>query len=372
MKTVTRLRIPSSPFFSFFSVLIFKRNLKIISVSKIQYLLILFQEELSVGWLTQAQVDLHHLDDRERMQLQNWAKSLLIETITMHNQSIQLDPVVAYMRILARLKKKGDPEFAAIVNTINELKALAKMSQLTSRLLYMLVKPYIKLEEAPQLMKLVEEFIQNLIVNNLFNTLVGPPATLICHEKLHEEQIMWPDYLTLCFNQNAFMDDDLEHPTKTRIKWIAENHLATITLSAKLDAKSTNLWQEFVGFNHIMSKQIYADMKSPHTTTFDWKKIQDWGEKELKNRLIAAKEIMNSFTFYYPVDLEWLTMHTPRWNQSIMLATAYPPVVVDMSTEKGEYFRRPPQWSTFPQFHQRLNVVTKNLRHSHAFEVMFQ
>ena len=327
--------------------------------------------------MTKAQVDLHLLDDRERLQLENWSKSLLIEHITVHNQSIQLDPVITHLRILARLKKKGDPEFAALVNTIGEIKGLAKTLQLSSRLLYMLIKPYIKLDNAPAQMKLVEEFIQNLIVNNLFNKLVGPPCTLMCHEKLHEEQHMWPDHLTLVKNINETMKEDSDHPMeveypqKAKVRWVAENFWSTISVTVKLDLISTNVWGEFLGFNHLMSQQIHQDMQSPYFITYNWKKIQEWAEKEMKGRLKTAKDMVNYHDFFYPTKLDWLNFHTPIFNQSVMLATAYPPIIVDMSTEEDEPFRRPPQWSTFPQYHERLVVEMKNLRHSHAFEVMF-
>ena len=58
-------------------------------------------------------------------------------------------------------------------------------------------------------------------------------------------------------------------------------------------------------------------------------------------------------------------------NNTNVSATAYPPIVVDLSTEFDTPWRHPPQWSTFPQFSERLGVEMKNLRHSHAFEVMF-
>ena len=277
------------------------------------------KEALSEGWLSTAQVDLHNLDDRERLQLQEWAKASLIQYIITRNQALQLDPIVTFLRILARLRKKGDPEFAAIVNTINEIKAQAKTRCLTAMVLYMFIKPYIRLDQASEFMDLVENFIQNLIVNNLFNKKIGPPSTLICDTKLHEENFMWPDHRTLVMSINEFMKEDMEHPKKARVKWVSDNHWAQISISQKLDLQSTNVWSEFLGFHHIMTVQIHADMRSPYNLTFDWKKIQTWAEKELQQRLQYATELVNYHDFLYPTKMEWLNLHTPILNQSVIL-----------------------------------------------------
>ena len=145
----------------------------------------------------------------------------MIQIITTRNQSLQIDPFIIHLRLLARLTKNGDPNFSAIVNTINEIKGLAKEQSLPARMLYMLVKPHIQCPELPKLMTLMEEFIQMLIVNNLFNKLIGPPATLLCLNKLASERIVWPDHLTLAYSIRKNMEADIEHPIKARIHWQA-------------------------------------------------------------------------------------------------------------------------------------------------------
>lgn len=174
----------------------------------------MLQDPLSEGWLSLAKVDLHRLDDRERIQLQEWSKALLIENITTHNQSIQIDPVIIHLRLQARLKRKDDPGYEAILNTINEIKGQAKEGRLTSKLMYMLIKPYIQLIEQPDLMELVDAFVQMLIVNNLFNKKVGPPMTLLVDGRLHNENQCWPDYLTLVHNQNRGKSKKMKSKTE--------------------------------------------------------------------------------------------------------------------------------------------------------------
>ena len=317
--------------------------------------------------MTDTKVDLHRLDDRERLQLLRWSKSLLIEYITTKNQSLQIDPVVVHLRIQARLQKQEDPEYDAIIATIGELKAQAKLGNLTSKLMYMMIKPYIQLPESPQLMVLVESFVQMLIVNNLFNKKVGPPATLLLAGRLHNENLCWPDYLTLVQSQNLAMANDHEHPQKAKIKWKAENHWATITMSLKLDVTSTNLWSEFVGFTHLMSMKLHDEI----LYAYNPRKLERWAEQECRQLDIRAKEMVNYHSFFYPAPDQWLNVHTPILNQTVTMAAATPPVVVDASTDENRDYRRPPQWAVFPQFHERINVEMKTRSHTHAFKVMF-
>ena len=126
---------------------------------------------------------------------------------------------------MARLTKNGDPAYSAIINTINELKGLIRVNELPAKMLYMLIKPYIQVPELPKTMTLMEEFVQMLIVNQLFNKKVGPPATLLCLTKLQPERMVWRDQLALAQDIQRHMENDPEVAQKTRIHWQAGKNI---------------------------------------------------------------------------------------------------------------------------------------------------
>ena len=171
---------------------------------------------MSVGWLLNAQINLHDIDNRERIALVRWSKLSLIEYITINNQNLQIDPVVAYLRAMARLTIRGDPDYGAIEQVINELKIQIQKKNLTAKLLYMMIRPYIWLESHVELMNLITEFFQMLIVNDQFNNPIGPPAFLLWHGHLQNEKMVWASAHQLQLEINQFMKQSDVTPKKRR------------------------------------------------------------------------------------------------------------------------------------------------------------
>ena len=137
-------------------------------------------------------------------------------------------------------------------------------------------------------------------------------------------------------------------------------------MSVKMDCQSTNLWSEFVGFTDVLGNKLHQHVQYASGP----KKIEKYAESECEWLVARAKNIVKYHSFHSP-NRDPLTFHTPIMNQSILMATATPPVVMDMSTEEELPYRFPPQWSVFPQFGDRVNAHMKKLKHTHAFECMF-
>ena len=138
-------------------------------------------------------------------------------------------------------------------------------------------------------------------------------------------------------------------------------------MSLKLDIRSTNLWSEFVGYTDCMGRQLHQQV--PYAS--GPRKIEKWAESECNMLDNKAVNVVKYHSFIVP-NRKTLTFHTPLMNQSILMATASPPVVMDLSTTEELSYRFPPQWSTFPQFGDRITAKMKKLKHTHAFDVMFQ
>ena len=149
------------------------------------------------------------------------------------------------------------------------------------------------------------------------------------------------------------MEEDIDHPLTAKINWKTENYWATIGMKLVLDVKSTNLWAEFVGFTHLLSMEMHNCM----LYAYNEKKLQEWAERECRNLDEKAKKWVNYHHFFYPPETKWLNIHTRVQNQTILLATATPPVVIDASTDEPKDFRFPPQWSVFPRFHEKITIL---------------
>ena len=142
-----------------------------------------------MGDLNSWQINLHRLEDRERNDLETVVKASLAEYLVTSNQFIQIDPVMVHLRILARLKKRNDPNFVLIVNTITQIKEKIDQLELEARLLVMLIQPFI-IGDSP-LYNLINDFLQMLIINELLHYKIGPPTTLIDLDGLPEENRIW-------------------------------------------------------------------------------------------------------------------------------------------------------------------------------------
>ena len=147
--------------------------------------------------------------------------------------------------------------------------------------------------------------------------------------------------------------------------YLLENQWATVKMSLKMDRQSANLWCEFVGFTDCLGNKLHQHI--PYTAGA--KKIEKYAESECEWLVARAKNVVKYHSFHSP-NREPLTLHTPIMNQSILMATATPPVVMDLSTEQELQYRFPPQWSVFPQFGERVNAKMKKTKHTHAFDCM--
>ena len=98
-------------------------------------------------------------------------------------------------------------------------------------------------------------------------------------------------------------------------------------------------------------------------TTADGLKNWVYNEMELLDN--RARNVVRYHSFPFPPPLQWLSDYLPRLNQSVLLASALPPVVIDMSTKSATSFRYPPTWSSFVQYRVNLSVIMNPLPISH-------
>ena len=111
--------------------------------------------------------------------------------MVMTNQSIQLDPFLAYFRLIARLQQWGCPNYDDCLHTINEIKKKAKLRELSATLLYMLTRPFLYPNKNPELENHVRAFFNMLIENKLLDYHIGPPYTTDMN-LLPDEKKVWP------------------------------------------------------------------------------------------------------------------------------------------------------------------------------------
>ena len=189
---------------------------------------------MSTGWVNNIKVNLHHLDDRERLQLITWVKHVTLQYMVLTNQNLQIDPITHNLRLLAKLSLPGDPVYIAIRTVIDELHAQIQAQTLTAKLMFMLVKPFLVIEQEPKLMTLLEEFFQMLIVNNLFNTKIGPPFSLVGTNGLKNENVVWNTAIELQRATRNFMTTTIPAKKKAKVHWKAgknSNAIQVIILS---------------------------------------------------------------------------------------------------------------------------------------------
>ena len=141
------------------------------------------------------------------------------------NQNLQIDPITHNLRLLAKLSLPGDPVYVAIRTVIDELHRQIQAQTLTAKLMFMMVKPFLNIEREPEFMKLLEEFFQMLIVNNLFNMKIGPPFSLVGKNGLKDEQAVWNTPNELQRATKNFMTTALPAKPKAKVHWKAGKQL---------------------------------------------------------------------------------------------------------------------------------------------------
>ena len=89
--------------------------------------------------------------------------------------------------------------------------------------------------------------------------------------------------------------------------------------------------------------------------------LQQWLVDEMDALDRRAKEMVRYHSFFYPPPTEWLTDFTPLLNQAVLLATATPPAIADVSTVALRQYRFPLSWASFTQYRPNINVEMKPL-----------
>ena len=117
---------------------------------------------------------------------------------------------------------------------------------------------------------------------------------------------------------------------------------------------------EFVGFQRMIKWQMINDIDQPGPCV----KTRKWIFETMKNMDDIQIRAQNYHEFPNP-PTGWLSNYTPRLNQSVLLATAFPPVIADMSTVTDSQFRFPLQWATFCQYRENLTVEENALPFRH-------
>ena len=145
---------------------------------------------MSIGDLARnIKVNLHELEDQEREILLAYVQWSALEYVILTNQNIQLDPILTYLRLLARLQQWGSPNFGEIINTINTLKTSAKIRQLPAATLYLLIRNTVMPNGHDQLTGHIKSFFNMLMENNILNYQIGPPFSL--ESGLEDEKKVW-------------------------------------------------------------------------------------------------------------------------------------------------------------------------------------
>ena len=140
-------------------------------------------------------VNLHDLEDREREILLVYVQWSALEYVILTNQNMQLDPILTYLRLLARLQEFGCPNYGAIINTINTIKTSAKIRQLSAGTLYLLIQNIIMPIGYDTLTDHVKSFFNMLMENNILQYQVGPPFSL--EAELDDEKRVWNNFAEL-------------------------------------------------------------------------------------------------------------------------------------------------------------------------------
>ena len=174
-----------------------------------------------MGALTQFKVNWHQLDDTDRLQLLHYTQLKLLEYLALHNQNLQLDPVLVHLRMIALLQKWGTPNYGNCIAIINEIKKRTKQHQLSAALLYLVIQPVAYPKEESDLTTHVKEFFNMLIENKLAEYEIGPPFS--AESCLPDEKLVWTTYAKVQEDINLQMSvaNIANSNERLRLKWTA-------------------------------------------------------------------------------------------------------------------------------------------------------
>ena len=140
-----------------------------------------------------------------------------------------------------------------------------------------------------------------------------------------------------------------------------DNAWATIRMRLRLKRISHQLWAEFSAFTRMVKFQMIKEVERPISSD----QLQQWLVDEMDALDHRVKEVVRYHSFFYSPPIEWLTDYTPKLNQCVLLATATPPAVIEMSTVATRQYRFPLTWASFTQFRPNISVEMKPLPMPH-------
>ena len=133
-----------------------------------------------------------------------------------------------------------------------------------------------------------------------------------------------------------------------------------IQMKLKLVTNSFTLWMEYVGFQFYAVDRFTSEVEKPKSQA----NVLEWFKRDLEHIHEHAKLVVHH-SFIYPPKEEWLNWQTPIINQSVLMATAVPPVTLDLSTDAKQPWRFPIQNAVFPQFRDNISVQMKQYGTKH-------
>ena len=129
-----------------------------------------------------------------------------------------------------------------------------------------------------------------------------------------------------------------------------DNQWLTVRMKVRLKPRSVDLWMEFTSFRRMITWQMHNDLNKAPSSPI----ARTWLYTQMGNIEDIVKKQIHCHKFLFPPPVSWLSDYLPKLNQSVLLATAVPPVVSDMSTAAHRQFRLPFKWASF--VHSRLTV----------------
>ena len=161
------------------------------------------------------------MDDVDRLQLLDYVQLKLLEYMALHNQNLQLDPILVHLRMIALLQKWGDPNYGNCIAILNELKQRTKNHTLTAALLYLIIQSVAYPIQQTALVTHLKNFFNMLIENKMFDYKIGPPFSAECC--LPDEKLVWPSFDRIQADIINFMTvaTDANSNERLRLKWTA-------------------------------------------------------------------------------------------------------------------------------------------------------
>ena len=123
---------------------------------------------------------------------------------------------------------------------------------------------------------------------------------------------------------------------------------------------------EFTSFQRMVSWQMYHDLDRAPTADV----AKAWLFTQMEKMDETIKEKVHGHKFPHPPPLQWLSDYLPQLNQSVLMATAVPAVVVDLSTVANRQFRYPIKWAEFGQYRPNIDITLNPLPISHPTLIM--